>query len=413
MVIIGVGFIGYYFFLTQQSEQIEDTTDIWYDLDPAAISPGLAIWTLTDIEPEQVYRQAMANDDIASATSVALTTPDMSNTQRLGWIRVLARRYAVSDRTTAAHLLELAGDVAILEPDLADYQRAEAFVDIAQQWSDQREDKRAREMLDNATLITQRSATLTPPVRKQILDGIATVYVSLGDFEAARAIEALSSGGLPSAKPPKSPDPLAPLNNELGYPDDLARDVSRRKAEAQAFVDSWIASDGQVSRGQVLSLEAALLDEDIRRNAFYQQQLTDEALGIQQRALVLWDKAQWLIIKRRIADGLMGISVVPNWEAERPAIIQNLHDVFADLHPALTESITLMLSQQQSEANINLFRDILIWSRVGLYPDADEVFLGNALNDEIAQWPEATGIFPVDSVNEAGHVTFGLTVVGQ
>jgi len=175
LVVIGIGFIGYYFVLTQQAERIEETTDIWYDLDPTAISPGLAIWTLTDIESEQVYRQAMANDDIASATSVALTTPDMSNTQRLGWLRVLARRYAINDRSTAAHLLELAGDIAILEPNLADYQRAEALVDIAQQWSDLGEDKQARQMLDNATLITQRSSTLTPPTRKQLLDGIAAV----------------------------------------------------------------------------------------------------------------------------------------------------------------------------------------------------------------------------------------------
>ncbi len=414
LVLVGVGFIGYYIILTQESGQTEDTGDIWNDLDPAAISPGLAIWTLTDVAPEQVYQQAMANDDIASATSMALTTPDLPNTQRLGWLRVLARRYASrSDRTTAGHLLELAADIAILEPELADYQRAEALVDVAQQWSDLDQDKQARNMLDNATLITQRSATITPPLRQQLLGGIATVYESIGDFEAARAIEALSSGGLPSATATKPADPLAPLDIELGYPEDLAQDIARRKAEAQVFVDTWIASEGRVSKGQILALEAVLIDEDIRRTAFYQKQLTDEALGIQQRALVLWDKAQWLTIKRRVADGLMGVSIVPNWEAERPAIRQALHDTFIELQQALTESITLMLSQQQPEANINLYRDVLIWARTGFYPDADQIFLGNALNDAIAQWPDASGLVPIAIIDDAGNVTFGLTLAGQ
>ena len=161
----------------------------------------------------------MANDDLASATSVALTTPDLPNSQRLGWLQVLARRHAiVGNRSTAGYLLELASDIAILEPDLADYQRAEALVTVAQQWSDLGEETQAREMLDNATLITQRSVTLTPPLRQQILGGIAAVYESLDDFEAVRAIEALSSGGLPTETTKTPPDPLAPLTNELGYP---------------------------------------------------------------------------------------------------------------------------------------------------------------------------------------------------
>ena len=414
LLFVGIGSIGYYILLTVDTGQTEELTDVWGVLDPAAITPGLAIWTLTDIESDQVYRQAMANDDLASATSVALTTPDLPDTQRLGWLLVLARRYAIiGNRTTARRLLELAADIAILEPELADYQRAEALVDVAQQWSDLGEDKQARKMLDNATLITQKSTTLSPPLRQQILGGIAAVYASLDDFEAARAIEALSSGGLPTATITKPPDPLAPLNNELGYPDDLARDIARRKAEAQAFVDSWIASGGQVSRGQVLALEAALIDEDIRRTAFYQQQLSDEALGVQQRALVLWDQAQWLIIKRRIADGLMGISLVPNWEAERPAIRQTLHDVFVELQLALTDSITLMLSQQQRYFFKSSFESSANSKQNGLYPDADQIFLGNAMNDAVAQWPEDPGIVPVAIIDEAGEVTFGLAPAGQ
>ncbi len=413
-LLIGAGSIGYYIYLTIDTGKTEEVTDIWSDLDAAPISPGLAIWTLADIEPEQIYRQAMANDELASATAMALTTPDLPNTQRLGWLTVLARRHLIAgDKTTTRYLLGLAADIAILEPTLADYQRAETMLDVANEWSALGESDKVRKLLDHATLITQRSTTLSPPIRQQILNRIAEVYVSLGDLDAARAIEALSSGGLPSSDTIPPPDPLASLRNELGYPEDMAQNVAKRKAEAQAFVDSWIESGGQTSRGQVLALEAALIDEDIRRTAFYQQQLADEALGVHQRALVLWDQVQWLIIKYRVANGLMGISLVPNWEAERPAIRQNLHDAFVELQKTLTDANTLLPTQQQPEAQVILYRHALIWARTGLYPDADQIFLGNALNDAIAQWEDATGIVPVAIIDEDGRVTFSLAPAGQ
>jgi hypothetical protein len=178
-------------------------------------------------------------------------------------------------------------------------------------------------------------------------------------------------------------------------------------------VDSWIANGGQVSRGQTRALEAALIDEDLRRTAFYQQQLSDEALGVQQRALVLWDQVQWLIIKHRIASGLMGISLVPNWEAERPAIRQNLHDAFIELQQALMDAIALTPAQLQPGAQASLYRDALIWARIGLYPDADQIFLSNALNDAIAQWTDATGVVPVATIDEEGRVSFSLAPAGQ
>ena len=414
LLLVGVGSIGYYIFLTIDAGKTEELTDIWSDLDAGGISPGLAVWTLTDIEAEQVYRQAMANDELASATAMALTTPALPNTQRLGWLTVLARRNAsAGNQATARHLLDLAADIAILEPTLADFQRAQTMLDVAREWSAMGESEKARKQLDHATLIAQRSTTLSPPIRQQILNGIAEIYVSLDDLDAARAIEALSSGGLPAANTPPPPDPLAPLRNELGYPPDMAQDVAKRKAEAQAFVDSWIANGGQTSRGQTRALEAALIDEDIRRTAFYQQQLSDEALGVHQRALVLWDQMQWLIIKNRIATGLMGLSLVPNWEAERPAIRQNLHDASAELQKTLADSITLLPTQQQAEAQVSLYRYALIWARTGLFPDADQIFLGNALNDAVGQWIDATGVVPVVIISEDGNVTFGLAPAGQ
>ena len=408
LLLLGFGSIGYYFYLTHEPAQDEGWNDVWSDLEPAAISPGLAVWTLTDIDLEQVYRQAMAGNELDTATAIALTATDLSESQRLGWLTVLARRHAsAGDGAIAGHLLQLAADIAILEPRLADLQRANALLDAAAGWSEQGKEKAARDMLDQVTLIVQHSTELSRPVRSRILENIAAVYKSMGDINAASAVEALAIGDAgPRADRPVNPFDI--LAEPIPYPEDVGQFVQQRKVQAQAFVDSWIANNGQTSRGQARALENALIDEDLRRAAYYQQALSDEALPVKQRAAILWDQIQWLSIKLRVASGFYGLELVPNWQAERPAIRQALHDAFLSLEQTLTEYIGGLPEQDQPGARANLYRQLLIWARTGLYPDADQQALGAAMNEAIGQGEAAPGVVPIATVEEEGSVVIRL-----
>lgn len=413
LILVGLGSIGYYVFLTVDESQPATVSDVWDDLDTGGISAGLAVWSLTDIEPEQLYRQTMASDAVDTAVVQTLTTATLPESQRLGWLTVLARRLAIAgDPAAAAHLNQVAADIAVLEPDLADRKRADALSAVARGWIVLGDEENARTALEAATLIAQGSDELSTPVRRQILEEVASIYDEMGDVDTARTVQALPvSSHMQTAT--TAPNPLAFLEGDVLYPDDVQQFSAARKAAAQAYVDAWIARGGQAARGDLLALEAALLDEDIGRTGFYAQQLQNPDLDSQQRARILWDKIQWLAIKYRAATGLYGEDLVPNWTAERPAIRQELHDTFLELSNVLLALIETLPPEQQEEARINLYRSVLIWARTGLYPDADQVLLANLMNDASAQWQGASGIVPFATIDDQGNVKIILANMGQ
>lgn len=141
-------------------------------------------------------------------------------------------------------------------------------------------------------------------------------------------------------------------------------------------------------------LAGALIDEDLARAIFYDQRLRDPALAAGDRAALLWDRIHWLLIKYRAASGLYGAPLVEGWAAEQPAIRQALHDAFLDLTTTLRQLISDLPAEEQAPATHALYRRLLIWARLGLYPDADFAFLANALTDAAQQWPDPPILLP-------------------
>ncbi len=412
LLLIGLGSIGYYALLTQQQNSANSWSDAWDSLDPEQISAGLIIWSLAGGEPEQIYRQAMAGDSLESATAISLTTPTLPDIQRLGWLSVLARRFAITgDRAQAELLYQVAADLALLSTGLGDNQRAEALLAVANGWVDLDKPKRGRDLLQQVTTIAQSSPELTAPIRRQLLENAAETYERLRDIDQAQTTRALPADLTALPTPHTTVDLLATLENPLTYSDQVLAFQAARVMQAQAYVDTWIEREGSTSATQTAALATALIDEDLVRAAYYEQMLGNESLPSSLRAQVLWDKIQWLAIKHQAAKGLYGVDLAPNWVAEKPAIRQTLHDAFIELSELLVLQNQTLPPEQQAEALTQVYSTLLVWSRIGLYPDADQVFLANALNDTLDQWSDAFGIFPQTIIGEDGEVKFDVRVI--
>ncbi|RME80308.1 MAG: hypothetical protein D6775_16550 [Caldilineae bacterium] len=412
LFLTGVALIGYYWLLTREDTTPEPPANAWTLLRADQILPGLALWSLAEYPAEQEYRQAMGAEAIETATAAAITRPELPGVQRLGWLTVLARRQAgLGERNRALQLYSLAMDLAMLEPELGQHTRANTLLDVAAGLAELDDEAATRRALDQVVLIAVNSGELTASVRRQMLEDVASVYEQIGDLKAAAAIRALAINSPTPRRPSTTIDPLQVLQEPLEYPDDLADFRRARVAQAQTVINTWLAQNGQVSRVQWSALEAALIDEDLVRRAFYEQQFAREDLTPAMRARLLWDQVQWLLIKYRAARGLFGTELVANWVAELPAIRQQLNDTFAQLASALLEHIDTMRGDRQAEARYSLYRHLLIWARIGLYPDADRVFLANALNESLQQWSQADGILPAADVTDSDRVRIFLKVV--
>ncbi len=396
LLIVGVGSIFYYFRITRATPPPAAAHGSpWDDLAAADILSGLAVWSLAEAEPEELFRQAMAIDAVETAAAETLTTPALSDAQRLGWLKVLARRQATGsgNAVQAASLSQLAADLALLAPSLGDLQRAEALIGVAEVWGELGRGQEARDLLAEATRVAVSGPDLAPAIRRRLLEQIAQAYTGLGDNAAARTARALPADA-PAAPPPSLPDPLTHLTGPLAYNDEVTRFQAARIQQAQAYVDAWIARAGQIGRGEAQMLAGALIDEDLARAIFYDQRLRDPALAAGDRAALLWDRIHWLLIKYRAASGLYGAPLVEGWAAEQPAIRQALHDAFLDLTTTLRQLISDLPAEEQAPATHALYRRLLIWARLGLYPDADFAFLANALNDAAQQWPDPPILLP-------------------
>lgn len=415
LICTGVAFIAYGLYLAQPWAGREEFASPWDVLRPARILTGLASSTLAGSTPDLLYRQAMASDSVETVAAEALTAAYLPASQRLGWLAVAARRYALAgERERAIELYQVAADLTVLQPNLTDSQRAESLARVAEGWVELGEEDLARGVLAQISLIAERSPMVESPVRKHLLDEVGRLYDALGDADAARAARALPADA--DAEPfAPTLDPLAQIQ-AVGPPAFLqaVTDATvRRQAAAQAFVSSWAERKGQVAPGALSQLEQALLDEDLLRSAYYSARLQDVTLSPLERARVQWDQAQWLTIKHRAASDLYGATLVANWKAELPAIRQTTHDAFVQAEELLRKHVETLPAEQQVEATYNLYRQALTWGLLGLNPDADLVFLANAMNDALLQWQNASGLATIASIGDGDEVHFELIDTGQ
>ncbi len=416
LLVVGLASLGYAFYLTRQQAGPSSWANPWEALRSDRILPGIAVGALASKEPSRIYQEAMAVGSVETATAEALTASNLSETQRLGWLIVLARRYAEDgERARATHLFQLAVDLALLAPNLGDHQRADSLLGAANGWLFVKEEEKARNLLVQVRLIATRSPYLEPPVRRELLDEVARLYQTMGDIDSARAARAQPAIAPAQAFAP-SPDPLLQVQS-LGapvYPKELLDAEARRRAAAQAFVDLWVERRGQVAQGSLTTLGETLLDEDLLRSAYYNRILQDVSVSPLERARVQWDQSRWLAMKHRTAAGLYGdVMVAPNWKVELPAIRQSAHDAFGRTSDLMLQHIKTLPPEQQAPATYNLYRDALAWGLSGLNPDADVVFLANAMNDALLQWQGAADLVTVAVIGKGGSVSFKLIDASQ
>ncbi len=411
LLCVGIGSLGYGLLLVRRQAALPPPdANPWDGLDPARILAGPAVATLAGRDPEQLYRLTLAAGELDTAAAEAITAVDMVDGQRIGWLTVLARRYALTgQRQQAAMLYQLAADLALLAPNLGDRARVEALLAVAEGWILLGEPTRSREVLAQGLVLIQTGLYLEPSVRGHLLEDAARLYEKMGDPVTAR-----TTRSLPADKPAQPftllPDPLVTLR-EAGppsYPDTLTRAIAARQAAAEAFLAAWNERGAQVAPGALAALGDALINEDLLRGAYYTARLGDGSLSPFEQARTAWDQTQWLALKHRAAADRYGVTLVTNWKAELPAIRTLTREAFAQTLTLTQEYVQTLPAAQQGPAMYHLYAHGLIWARLGLYPDADLVFLANALNDALVAWQGVDGPLAVAVIGPDNTVRFQL-----
>ncbi len=365
----------------------------WEMPQPERISAGLAVWSLAGTKPSTLYQYAMAGEELDTVAALALLTPRLPSGQRLGWLDVLAQRYAPIHREADARVfLGYATDLAMLLPDIDDQLRADILLDAANAWRGLGEKDRARWTLEQALTLAQYSPYLAKPARKQLFLDIGEQYVQLGDSARGRAVAAIPvlTEGVPQPQ-------TATLTSVIGvapeYPPSLLNLISERENAAQAYVDDWNQRGGQAAAGVTAFLNNRLVDEDLGREVFYDEAFSRENLSPDERTRVLFDRIEWYAIRYRAARRLYGASIAPQWEARSLDLGIALRDAIVALHNDSNEWVASLPAEQQPQSRVAMDRLIFSWAAIGLYVGANLEQISDTMNRDIAAL-NAAGVFP-------------------
>ncbi len=400
LALAGIALLVAYFFLSRQPAAPTGWVDPTTELVSERIAVDVAVLTLAGEPDDRMVRAALDAREVETAYATlaySVLLPD--NTRSGSWL-LLANTYQEQDPARAAVCYQAAFDLAALGATLGDVARADVSLQVARGYADLQRDWIATLGLAQAENLARYSLTLLPAQRRNVLTQVIAVYEGLGEAQIAAAlrsqIDAYAAGTGVSVQTPAQLLPT--LRGAVVLPQPVVAALAARQSAAANLAARWLASgpSGRATLAQTLG--QALSDEDAARSDYY---AGAEGLELANRLALLHDQMTWLSIKHRVANLGYGVSLVPEWEQQGSEIGQALTQTVTELINGYGQQLDTLDSVEAVHARVELLRQGMLWSRLGLFHDQQaEAILSEQLAEASRQlWTRQGGA--------------GLTIVAQ
>lgn len=407
-VLLGGALLGAYFVLSRRSEVPPAWTNPLDAVDGQRVAPDLALLSLAGESDERVFRAALdagEKETAYAALAYSLLLPD---SVRGGHWLLLTPYCRQVGGTRADVCTQAALDMAALSPTLNDAARADLSLQAARGYGELGQQRPARMSLAQVENIARYSLSLMPAQRRDILVRLLEAYRSSDDSKAASSVQALLGEG--SSGPGMAGEParasLGDLRGSVVLPVSVGTKVAARQQAAAGAAASWFNADEATRSELARSLEEALVQEDQARSGFYSA-ATD--LSAADRLALLHDQIAWLTNKYRVARGDFGVSLVPAWEGQIEQVRADLAEAYAQLINGYGKQVDTLDPSSASQARVDLLRQGVLWSRLGLLPGSTEEALSEKLADASRQlWTRQGNAGLTVVVQEVGGKRFYL-----
>jgi hypothetical protein len=399
LTLAGLALLGTYLYLAQRPSQAAAWVNPVNASVPANVAADLAVLTLAGEPDDRVAQASLDAGELETAYTTlayALLLPD--SVRSGNWL-LLARHYLDKDADRARISNQAALDLSALGPTLSDLARADVSLQVARGYAELDRPWISRLALAQAESIARYSLTLLPAQRRNVLNQAAAAYRALGDAQQAAGLEQkideYAAGPGVVIEPPAQLLPT--LRGTVTLPEPVLAAMAARQQAAAVLAARWLAAGPSTRDTLAQALGDALLAEDAARAEFY---ATGESLPLADRLALLYDRASWLTVKYRAAQGAYGLSLTPEWEAQVAEIGAQLADTYTELINGYGQQLDTLDAVEALQARVELLRQGLLWSRLGLFPDHAEQALSEQLAEASRQlWSRQGGV--------------GLTVIGQ
>jgi hypothetical protein len=158
-------------------------------------------------------------------------------------------------------------------------------------------------------------------------------------------------------------------------------------------------------------LVGALIAEDQAKLALYEREL-EQTSQLGARINVHWHIIRWLMLKYQVASRGVGLSLVPDWEAQLPEIQSALSKAFEGLFFEYEDLVTaLPEASLMGPGSYEVRRAVTLAGRLGQYPNYGERQMSDRLADAVTSLIASGSVeqLYVDSVFEEEGLRFLLS----
>ncbi|MCB9114461.1 MAG: hypothetical protein M9936_30880 [Caldilinea sp.] len=286
------------------------------------ILPQLALRELAGDAPAGLAVQALQAGQLETARAALTYATTVPAVEQSGRLAQLGRAYlAAGDPTAAAQVFRLVLPFAVLNDTIPTQERIQLLVQAADGYAATDNPDAARDALIQAQRIAVQAPDLVPARRADLFAEMRRVAEPLDDTALEQQLADLARNPYLIGSGVLITPTLATLAQPLPYDTLTLEKIAAREEAARIFADRIELTGGVDIEPEREALAQALRDEDQARTQFYDN--PGEISRGQQFWLPLEERA-WLVTRLRLADGAYGISVVPEWEANRSAIAGQL-----------------------------------------------------------------------------------------
>ncbi len=378
-LVLGVGALAA-LVLMQTQPPAEDTGSPLATVPYTQIVPQHALMQLAGDPPAALANQALNAGELDLAYAIAVFTPELSDTQRIGLLIQLGTRYGQNGHPDQAiRAYSLARSTAILGRSLTTLERSQALLQIANGQLDAEAHNAALDTAIQAKQIGVQTPELLPAQRSQIFENLRGPAQRIGDSAFEQEIHDLARNPYLAPQAYLIPSRWITLTEAIAADPAVEAAVTTRRDAARLLADRITLTGGIDIDPERQTLASALLAEDQARAAAYQRALS-AGLSLPQQFYVLQEQRAWLALKTRMALGGFGITVVPEWEQNASAILQELSGV---THNTVTvvEAIAGTLADPTAQTMLRV--EALIWLaqqyELGLLPNITPAQLSDQL----------------------------------
>jgi hypothetical protein len=384
LLILGGVLLGAYFYLSRQSKADVGWVSPLDSVTGERVAPDLAALSLAGELDERVFRAALdagEKETAFAALAYSLLIPD--NIRGGHWL-LLAPYCRQDGGQRAGVCYQAALDLAALSPTLSDAARADLSLQAAKGYAELEQPEAARMALAQVETIARYSLSLLPAQRREILGKLVEAYRSSGDSQSAASMQKLlgEGGAGPGITAETAGASLTDLRGSVVLPASVTGAVVVRQQAAAQVAARWFQADEGNRSELATRLGDALIEEDRVRTEFYS---SATGLSPADRLALLHDQVAWLTTKYRVARSDYGVSLVPAWEEDVEGVRTALAEAYTELINGYGRQIDTLSPADASRVRVELLRQGVLWSRLGLLPASVEDALNEKLTDASRQ----------------------------